>query len=361
MAFYLSDYLSRKGHDVEVFSPKYYVHDTDVSSFFKIHKLIPQFKIGNSAVVIQLAYFLIKGKFNVVHLHYPFMGASIAVLIAKFLKGKKIKLVLHYHMDLVGRGWKRVAYKVYNAIFLRPLAIFADEVISSSLGYLKNCSLRLIYGKSREKFHILPNGVDLEHFKPKAKSFSLSRKYAVDNKKVILFVGSLDSSHYFKGVNYLLKACQKLKRQDFKLIMVGEGDLRQVYADMADSYGLADSVVFTGYVPDESLVMYYNLCDIFVLPSVDKSEAFGMVIIEAMACAKPVIASDLPGVREAINKRINGVLVKPKDVDNLCGQINRLLDDKNARDKYGANGRLTAEESYGWESIVMDLEKIYES
>jgi len=359
VAYYLAEQLSVSGHNVTVFTPKYGFKDEDLQSFFKIYKLLPQFRFGNAAVVLHLAYRLIFKKFDVVHLHYPFIGASLPVILAKMLKGKKIKLVLHYHMDLVGRDWRRFVYNSYNFIFLKSLIRLADAVLTTSEDYLKHSIIYQYYPSYQAKFKTLPNGVDVEKFKPSAKSFSLIEKYNLDGKKIILFVGALDSAHYFKGVNYLIKAIEMLKREDFKLIIVGDGDLKPVYQDMVESFNLNDQVIFTGYIPDESLVKYYNLADIFVLPSIDQSEAFGMVLLEAMSCAKPVIASDLPGVREVINKNISGCLFKPKQADQLALRLNELLNSPEECRRYGEAGRERVEANYSWVKIVKELEEMY--
>ena len=130
---------------------------------------------------------------------------------------------------------------------------------------------------------------------------------------------------------------------------------------MVDSSGLNHQVIFIGYVPDQELVKYYNLCDLLVLPSIDKSEAFGMVLLEAMACGKAVLASSLPGVRQVVEVNVNGRLFKPKDADNLASHLNRLLDDKNDLVNFGANGRKIVEKDYSWKTITETLLKIYQS
>ncbi|OGY89715.1 MAG: hypothetical protein A2927_00160 [Candidatus Komeilibacteria bacterium RIFCSPLOWO2_01_FULL_45_10] len=357
VAYHLADQLSRRTFEVEVFTPRYSLREHSFNSHFKIHKLNPQFKYGNAAIVLQLAGYLLK--FDVIHLHYPFLGASTAVLLAKLIKRKKLKFILHYHMDLVGRDWKSWVYKSYNWFFLKNLVRAADQIIVSSQDYLKNSLLNRFYGRYENKFRILPNGVDTDYFHPQNKDNYLVSKYRLNGKKVILFVGALDSAHYFKGVNYLIKAVEFLNRDDYRLIIVGDGDLKPVYENMVESSALSERVVFTGYVPDEELIKYYNLADIFILPSIDQSEAFGMVLLEAMACAKPVIATDLAGVREVVEKKINGLLVKPKNPELLAKLINELLNNPALCQEYGQNGRAKVEKFYGWDIVTENLLKIY--
>lgn len=357
VAYHLADQLSRRSFEVTVFTPRGSYSEHSFDSYFKIYKLRPQLKYGNAAIVLQLAAYLLK--FDIVHLHYPFLGASTAILLAKLIKRKKIKFILHYHMDLVGRDWKSWVYKSYNWFFLKKLVKAADQIIISSDDYLKTSLLNRFRHHYQNKFRILPNGVDINYFYPKNKDYHLIGKYHLEEKKVILFVGALDSAHYFKGVNYLIKAVELLNRRDYKLIIVGDGDLRSVYEDMAESSNLGDRIIFTGYLPDEELIKYYNLCDIFILPSIDRSEAFGMVLLEAMSCAKPVIASDLSGVREVVDKKINGLLVKPKNSELLSKLIETLLDNPKLGRDYGLNGRKKVEQYYSWDKITENLIKVY--
>jgi len=360
VAYYLTDNLAKLGHEVTVFTPRYFAGDMDVYSYFKVKKLKPQFKYGNAAIVWQLACSL--KKFDIIHLHYPFIGAAFPILFAKLLCAHKVKLILHYHMDLVGNRFKGAIFSFYNWCYLKKLVKLADVVLVNSVDYLKASEIFPLYLRHPKKFRLLPNGVDVEAFQPLPKDQASVFKYKLQNKKVILFVGALDSAHYFKGVNYLLKAFQELKnRENAVLFVVGEGNLRSTYQDMADSFGLSDKVVFTGYLPDAELVKYYNLCDIFVLPSIDKSEAFGMVLIEAMACGKPVIATDLAGVREVVDLKINGRLVKPKDVVKLAEQMEVLLADEELCKKYGEAGRAKVERKYAWATITNKLEEIYQN
>ena len=359
VAYHLTDHLSLLGFDVTVFTPKYSSIEHSFDSYFKIKKLSPQFRYGNAAVVLQLCYKL--PKFDTVHFHYPFLGASLPTIIAKLIKKKKIKLILHYHMDLVGRDWRSLVYKLYNWTYLGWLVKFSDKILITSEDYLKTSLIYPLYKKYQNKFKILPNGVDINYFKPQTKDIVLVNRYGLQNKRVVLFVGALDSAHYFKGINYLIKAFEILKRDDVKLIIIGEGNLRHVYEDMVHSYGLNNQVVFTGYVPDEELVKYYNLCDIFILPSIDKSEAFGMVLLEAMSCNKPVIATDLPGVREVVSNKVDGCLAKPKNADKLAQQLNILLDNPKLCNEYGNSGRKKVVELYSWEKITKELLEIYRS
>jgi len=359
VAYQIADKLSSLKYNVTVFTPRRGVFDRDLVSYFKIDKLATAFRYGNAAEVFQLFWRL--WRYQIIHFHFPFIGACLAIVLLKFFKGKKNKLILHYHMDLVGRGWRSCIFKIYNLLFLPILVKQADKIIVTSRDYLTESLLAKYQQRYGYKIAEIPNGVDTDFFKPSFSNGNLKNKYGLMNKKVVLFVGGLDSAHYFKGVNYLLKAVQLLDRDDLKLILVGDGDLKQVYIDLAESFGIYDKVIFAGYIPDGELIKYYNLCDFFVLPSIDKSEAFGMVLLEAMACGKPVIATNLPGVRQVVNKKMDGRLARPKDAEHLAEQMKYFLDHPQEIIEYGKAGRQKVLEKYGWSIIVKKIIDLYQS
>jgi len=142
-----------------------------------------------------------------------------------------------------------------------------------------------------------------------------------------------------------------------KLVVVGDGDLRKGYEKLANDLNISNKVIFAGRISDESLPQYYNLCDIFVLPSTSRSEAFGLVSLEAMACAKPIIVSDLPGPNSLVDK--NGMTVKVNDVEDLAHKIKELIEDDELRVNLGNQSLKLVQAKYNWTKIVKDLEKIY--
>jgi len=140
-------------------------------------------------------------------------------------------------------------------------------------------------------------------------------------------------------------------------MIVGDGDLRSGYEKLAKDLGIGERVIFAGKVVDDDLPKYYNLADIFVLPSISRSEAFGLVVLEAMACAKPVIVSDLPGPRTLVSN--NGLKVKINDVNHLSDRLLILLRNKELAQKFGANGQEKVLEQYNWPKIAQKLVEIY--
>lgn len=317
---------------------------------FNIVMLKPFLKYGHAAFLPQLFWRL--RSFDIVHLHYPFYGAAEIVLLKKIFSGKKMKLIVHYHMDTVGDGLKGFIFKFHRLIVLPLLIRLADIITCASIDYIKHSNLSGYFEKYGGKFRQTLFGVDLNQFQPREDIFK-------QKEKTILFVGGLDRAHYFKGLDNLLKAVSKLKINNWNLAIVGDGDLRPRYENLCRLLNIDKKVKFVGSVGPEKLVEYYNNCYVLVLPSVDKSEAFGLVLLEAMASGKPVIASNLPGVRSVFKNGVHGLTVKPGDVSDLVSKLKALLSYEKLAKDMGRAGRELVEKKYSWDKVGERLDLIY--
>ena len=121
-----------------------------------------------------------------------------------------------------------------------------------------------------------------------------------------------------------------------------------------------DRVIFTGTVPFDDIPKYFAACDVFVLPSISRLEAFGLVVLEAMASSKPVIVSNIPGVMELVNDGEEGLHVEPMNAEDIAEKINLLLSDPDLRKKMGENGRKKVEKEFTWEKVARQMEEVYE-
>jgi glycosyltransferase involved in cell wall biosynthesis len=339
--------LSSAGFDIEVFSP--------------LKNLKPVFRFGNASFVPQLLWKI--RKFDVAHLHYPFFGGAEIVWLAKKLGLFKGKIVITYHMDVVGSGWLGKIFAFHTKFIMPSIISSADKIIVTSIDYVKHSNIAEIIEKTAEKFVEIQIGVDDEFFHPAEKDAELLKKFNIADEKIILFVGGLDSAHYFKGLSYLLEAFKILvgdaDLRPVRLIIVGSGNLKEEYEKMAERLGIKEKVIFAGSPSREDLPKFYNLADVFVLPSIDKSEAFGIVILEAMACGAPVVASELFGVRTLVSD--NGFLAEPKNADNLAEKINSILENEDLRKQMGANSRKNIEEKYSYKKVGGKLIEIYKN
>lgn len=356
MAYHYSDELVKLGHEVTVFTPRYSKVEKQEEKNFKFKHSLPLARYGNAAFVPQLFWQL--NEFDIVHLHYPFFGGAEVVWLWKKFHPKK-KLIITYHMDVVGQGMLGGFFRWHTKYWMPKILKLADKIIVSSFDYLEHSALNKFFVQHKEKFIVLPFGVD-DRFQPQDKDQELLKKYNLSpSDKTILFVGGLDRAHYFKGLEYLFQALRFLQDKNYKLFVVGDGDLKKHYQEVAKDLNISEQVIFTGRVADEDLVKYYNLCDLFVLPSIDKSEAFGLVLLEAMACAKPVVASNLPGVRSVFEDGKQGYFMESKNVDDLKNKIKVIFSDEEKRKLMGLAARQLVEEKYDWERVVERVMQIY--
>lgn len=338
--------LKKKGHDVTVFTPLYKKEYLDKYDE-EVKPLIPLLSYGNGAFIPSL-YYKLKDMDHVI-LHYPFFGAAEIVWLYTLLKTKNKKITIFYHMDVVNDS---LAYKILSLpskTILSSLFSRCDTIICSSADYISNSDIGDIYKKNKSKFVEIPFGVDIERFSPR-----IDRK---PESKKILFVGGLDKAHYFKGLNNLIHSFSNLEDKNIELTIVGDGDLKKDYEKLSVRRGCSDRVDFAGSVSDDDLVKYYQDSYILVLPSINKCEAFGLVLLEAMACGLPVVVSDLPGVRSVFENKKQGLLIKSNSVEDLTAKLNKIIQNKEMHDQMSVSARSLIEEKYSWTKIGDRLEK----
>jgi glycosyltransferase involved in cell wall biosynthesis len=320
-------------------------------------RLKPSLQYGNAARLPQVKKDL-KG-YDIVHLHYPFFGT--ANLVRKFkLQNPDVPLVITYHMDTRAPSWKGLIFKYYNSYWMPKILGVADKLIASSLDYIESSQASGLYQTNKDKWIGLPFGVDIDRFKPRTKPESLFNRYNLDPEvSTLLFVGGMDAAHYFKGVPILLKALFLLKKQgvDVQAIFVGDGELQEDFRLQASGLGIDGRTMFVGYATDEELPQYYNMADLLVLPSTTMGEAFGMVLLEAMASGVPVVASDLPGVRTVAYD--GGITFEPGNSEHLAEAIMGFFAKSENITDWSKRVRGIVEEKYSWDKIVGDLEGVY--
>jgi glycosyltransferase involved in cell wall biosynthesis len=266
-------------------------------------------------------------------------------------------------MDAFGTGVKQLIFKIHKLLLFKAFVKMSDLVMVTSRDYAQHAAIGPYLTRWPEKFVEVPNGVDVLHFQPARRDPGISQAYNIlPSEKVVAFVGGLDKAHYFKGIEHLLASMASLRTAPYtwKVLIVGDGDLRSNYESLATQLNIAQRVIFTGYVPNDKLPAHYNLADVVVLPSVDQSEAFGMALAEGMACGKPGIASDLPGVRTVVEHQYTGLIVPPRDEKGLANTINHLLLHPELAAEYGRNGHRKAQRRYSWKQIGLQLNQLYQ-
>ncbi len=341
----LSRELVNIGHEVKIVCAKTPV-EQKVDDRISVNALWTLGKIANTNITPALPLALMKEDFDILHTHIPTpWSADWSAMTARF---KDRPLVLTYHSDIMGKGMATHIAKAYNMTALKLLLESADRIIVARHGYLSS----YLQGY-RKKIVVMPIGVDADAFKP------------CNDEEIgdIFFLSVLDEFHDFKGLDVLLRAVKivKNKMPQVKLIVGGSGTLVDRYRKLAISLGIAGNVDFVGQIPAERLVDYYNGCRLFVLPSTDPSrETFGIVLIEALACGRPVVATDIAGAADDVQETCAGIIVKPRDEVGLAKAILHILKDEALAKRMGSFGRRLIEEKYSWRSVAWQIEKIYE-
>jgi len=370
-----------KNH-IEVFTPRFNKNSQiflEKKNYLKIHYLAPLIKIGNGAMLPQLLWRL--RKFQIAHLHYPFFGTAEIVLLAKLIN-PQLKLILHYHMDSRASGMKGWIFSLYNKTILPILARLSSHVTCASLDYIEHSSLRNYYHKNPNKFSEIPFGVNVEKFSPQnIKPESDIRECRLQDKihsktSQILFVGNLDSSYHDKGLDVLLAAVRNILDQSksvhrssenqnsggsLKLNIIGSGNREKEFKQIAKNFKIEKNVAFLGKVSENDLIKNIQNCETLILPSKTRSEAFGIVLIEAMSCAKPVIASNLPGVRSVFIDGQTGFLVEANNQKDLIDKILKIINNPEKSKIMGQAARKLVLEKYNQEKIIQKLNQVYEN
>jgi rhamnosyl/mannosyltransferase len=281
---------------------------------------------------------------DVVHLHFPNPMGDLTYLLA----GSKTPLVLAYHSDIIKQRAFLPAYRpVLRLLFKRVgrILVASEEYIASSP----------LLSEFRRKCALVPYGVDLEAFVPRdGEGTEIECFRRRHGNRLVLFVGAL---RYYKGLDVLLNAMTGVEGC---LVIAGRGTEGESLKSMAQQLGIANKVVFTGEVSESRLRILLNAADLFVFPSIDRCEAFGIAQLEAMACGKPVVASDLPtGVRLVNRHEVTGLLVKPGDPGALAEALNRLLDDPMLRSSFGSAARRRVEQEFSADRMVSRILEVY--
>ena len=364
VAFELASRLSMRGHTVEVFTPEYKRtgwgnEERDVFQKREdfARRLRAPIHYGNAAYLPELRREL--DSFDIVHLHYPFFGT--ASLVSKWKKRNPEKaLFLTYHMDTRGAGIKGLIFKLYAKWSMPGILASSDRLIASSFDYIEASDARDMYSQMKEKWVELPFGVDTDRFQLREKPIFLFERYKLDKERpTVIFVGGMDSAHYFKGVPVLLNALRICKNNgnEIQVVLVGDGNLRHEFELLAQGMGLGNVVRFVGSVSHEELPFHYAMADINILPSVTRGEAFGMVIIEGFASGIPAIASDLPGVRTVALEA--GEVFQPNNPFELAECMENFFNNQPAEGEWARKARNVAERLFSWDVILDKLEDEY--
>jgi glycosyltransferase involved in cell wall biosynthesis len=245
--------------------------------------------------------------------------------------------------------------------FMNRLAKMEEETAQKAalIVTISNYSLEKIqkfYGIDKSKIRIVPNGVDVKKFKPIHNVENVRQQFGLGNEPCILFVGGLIPR---KGLPFLVEAAQKIVKEqaDTKFWIVGDGPLKNQLTASLESANLSSNFKFLGNLKEDALPAVYNCADVFVLPSIQEGQ--GIVLLEAQASGKPVVAFDIGGVNEAVHNGETGILVKLGSTSGLADALQKLLGDRVLREKMGINGRRFVTENFTWDICAQKMLNVY--
>jgi glycosyltransferase involved in cell wall biosynthesis len=279
---------------------------------------------------------------DVVHIHLPNPMAVLAYLAS----GHRGRLIVTYHSDTVRQKVLGAAFEPFLHRALRR----STAIICTSPNYLETSAVLAGY---LDRCHVIPYGIELEQFEraDPAQVADLRRQYG---ERLVISVGRLV---YYKGFEYLIRAMADVPG---KLLIVGDGPLRGRLEALARELNIAGRVVFTGEMQNTEVIPYYHASDVFALASVARSEAFGIVQIEAMAAGLPVVNTGLDsGVPFVSLHEKTGLTVPPEDPKALAAALNRLLDDAALRQRLGNAGRLRARQEFSLPTMIDRTLQVY--
>ena len=297
--------------------------------------------LAKMPVTPTLFWELMKVKPALVHVHVPNPAAAFAIALARY----RGPLVIMHQSDTLGRK----LLKRISDPFVKGMMRRADRIIVASQRYLDSSDELAPF---KAKCRVIPMGINIEQEREgvAAESAKIVQQYG---PRLILAVGRLVG---YKGFIYLLEA---MRMVDATLLLVGTGPLDAELRRAAQGYGVSDKVKFLGRV--DNLQKYYRASSIFVLPSISRAEAFGLVQLEAMAAGLPVVNTDLDtGVPEVSINGVTGITVPPEDANSLARAINELLEDAGLRQRMGEAGRVRAHREFSPGLMIEKTMKLYE-
>jgi len=344
---HLAAKLRDRGHNVSIMAPSNQLDDDHgIPGYIRIGRSVPL--PGNGSVArIALSFHLVRRVralldaegFDVIHYHEPLLP-SLPITVLRFHRGANVGTFHSFQKRNLGYYSGR---PFLNRYFKRLHACIAVSAPA------RDFASRYFPGD----YHVVPNGIDTRRFSATAPPLSELR---TAGRKTILFVGRMEQR---KGLPTLLEAYALLRkeRDDCRLVVVGDGDLRWSYERYVEAEEIPD-VLFTGHVDSDLLPRCYTSADIFCAPATG-GESFGIVLLEAMASSRAVLASGIIGFQQVVTDGRDGMLVPPGDAQAWADALGRLLDDDALRARLAANGVQTAAR-YDWSHVVDKVLDVYE-
>ena len=361
----LSKRLIKDGHEVTVVT---YRDNADVPEY-ENDKGVNVYRVDNYMIhpnnfidwIMQLNFNMLskateiinkEGGFDVIHAH-----DWLVTYAAKSLKNAyDIPIVATIHATEAGRNsgiHDETQRYINDTEWL--LTYEATEVIVNS-NYMKN-EIQRLFGLPFDKINVIPNGINLSNFTGIERDYDFRRQYAMDNEKIILYVGRLV---YQKGVQHLIAAMPKIlsNYHDAKLIIAGRGGMMDELRAEASNLGLNDKIYFTGYLNSKQVQKMYKCADVAVFPST--YEPFGIVALEAMLAGVPTVVSDVGGLDEIVTHGVDGMKSYAGNANSIADSVTALLYDHQLATNVSKKAKQKVKDQFNWEKIAQDTHFTYE-
>ena len=313
----------------------------------KVIKCGRLFELASTPVSFSMYWHLQSLKPDVVHFHFPYPPGELLGWLN--YRNSSTKFVMTYHSDVVRQsGVMRLYYPIFKRILKR-----VNTVIASNPNNLR--SSEVLKEIHPEKIKIVPYGIRLKDLRrPQPDGIESIRKSY--GNRIVVFVGKL---RYYKGLEYLIRAA---KRVEARFLIIGEGPQGSQLHRLVNELDLQKKVIFLGEIDNQTLVNYLYASEVFVLPSIFRSEAFGISMLEAMACGLPVISTDLGTGTSYVNlHQKTGLVVKPAEAQSLADALEILLSDSALRMALGQNARQRVENLFTHDIMLNKIKEIYHS
>ena len=336
----LVERLPSHGHDPTVLAPHRGM-TLDEPNVYQEPTLV---RVKKSAFAPGIIQRLLTLDYDLVHAHAPFhFGLEFGTLAATL---ENIPLVVTAHMYNARDSW---LYRTYESQVYDRCLDRADRILPTTWDYVAGYD---VFERNRDRVKPVPMAVDTNRYTPV--EYPRDRLGWDEDERVILFVGAMEEHHFYKNVDLLIEAFTMSDAAD-RLVLVGTGNRVPTLKAKAEAEGVSDSVDFPGFISESDLPVYYSAADAFVLPSkADRGEAFGIVLLEAMACGTPVVGTDIPGVRTVVGD--GGVVVPPQDRMALIDGIEDVLSDP---DRFTPRERVVT--AFSFDEITETIVGVYES
>jgi glycosyltransferase involved in cell wall biosynthesis len=347
----LAGEFARQGHDVTILTSRYDRSLATQEEKDGCHIVrVPSMGVAlNTPIDPAIQRIVGTIRTDIAHMHYP--PPLTAYFAARGLASRRTPTCMTYHADLFLRGaGGRMLTELYQRVFLPGTLNRVDRIIVHTRSYgMTSTMLR------DRPLTIIPSVVDLDRFRPGIDGNEVRRMLGIEGKRILAFTGRLVPH---KGLDVILRALPELP-SDVVFLVIGSGPRLGELVRLARRLNVTERVRFCPAVSDDDLPRYLSCADLFVFPSQNRLEGFGLAVAEAMAIGLPVLVADMPGVREVIDPGKEGLLAEPLLANDFAAKIRLLLEDAALRQRMGQAGRARAEERYGLGTIAQQLLTVY--